>query len=81
MENFNYDDRKYLTLNKIDTKKVQEIYKDYEVIIYSIDGNKLLMNGVKVAKVTNLDSKTIIKDLNGTINFDDDIILTVSYTE
>ncbi|MGQ5218510.1 hypothetical protein ACJJAK_02230 [Staphylococcus equorum] len=81
MENFNYNDEKYLELTNVKIKKIKEIYKDYEVINYSIDNNKLLMNDIKVANITNLDSKKTIKTLKGTIDFDENNILTVSYTE
>lgn len=81
MEKFNYDNSKYLTLEELDTKKIEEIYKDYEIVKYSIDGDNLLMNDVQVAKITNLDSEKNIKNLNGTIDFDNDDILSVSYTD
>ncbi|OEK64402.1 hypothetical protein AST00_10865 [Staphylococcus equorum] len=81
MENFNYNDEKYLELTNVKNKKIKKIYKDYEIINYSIDDNKLLMNDIKVAKVTNIDSKKTIKTLKGTIDFEDDNILTVSYTD
>ncbi|MEB7851273.1 hypothetical protein [Staphylococcus equorum] len=80
MENFNYNDEKCLELANVNKKKIEKIYKDYEVINYSIDNNKLLMNDIKVANITNFDSEKTIKTLKGTIDFNDDNILTVSYT-
>lgn len=80
MENFNYNDEKCLELANVNKKKIEKIYKDYEVINFSIDNNKLLMNDIKVANITNFDSEKTIKTLKGTIDFNDDNILTVSYT-
>ncbi|MFB2226513.1 hypothetical protein G9V12_09755 [Staphylococcus aureus] len=81
MEKFNYDNSKYLNLVELDTKKIEEIYKDYEVINYSIEADNLLMNDVQVAKIIDFDSEKPIKNLNGTVDFDKDKILSVSYTE
>lgn len=79
MENFNYENRKYLNLKKIDIEKAKEIYKDYEVIHYSIDNDKLLMNGFKVAKIDKRDKNKEINDVKGVLDFNTDNILSISY--
>lgn len=79
MEDFNYENRKYLKLKKIDTEKVEEIYKDYEIITYSIEKDKLLMNGYKVAKIDKSEKIKDINDLKVNIDFDDESILSATY--
>lgn len=79
MENFNYENRKYLNLKKIDIEKAKEIYKDYELIHYSIDNDKLLMNGFKVAKIDKRDKNKEINDVKGVLDFNTDNILSISY--
>lgn len=79
MEKFNYDNRQHLNLKKINTEKVKEIYRDYEEISYSIENDKILMNGFKVAKIDKNDKKKKINDIKGLINFDSDDILSISY--
>ncbi len=81
MENFNYDDRKYINLVEVKDEKVEEIYKDYENINYSIDDDNLLMNGVQVAKITNFNPERTIQNLYGIVDLNSDKILSVSYTE
>lgn len=79
MKDFNYENRKYLKLKKIDTEKVEEIYKDYEIITYSIEKDKLLMNGYKVAKIDKSEKIKNINDLKVNIDFDDESILSATY--
>ncbi|MBU0436991.1 hypothetical protein [Staphylococcus succinus] len=79
MEEFNYDNRKYLNLKKIDTDKVKEIYKDYEVINYSVDNDKILMNGFKVAKIDKNEKDKTINDIQGLLDFDTENILSITY--
>lgn len=81
MENFNYDDRKYINLVEVKDEKIEEIYKDYENINYSIDDDNLLMNGVQVAKITNFNPESTIQNLYGIVDLNSDKILSVSYTE
>ncbi|PUZ30792.1 hypothetical protein [Staphylococcus arlettae] len=81
MENFNYDDRKYINLVEVKAEKIEEIYKDYENIDYSIDDDNLLMNGMQVAKITNFYSENTIQNLNGVVDLNSEKILSVSYTE
>lgn len=81
MENFNYDDRKYINLVEVKTEKIEEIYKDYEDIDYSIDDDNLLMNGMQVAKIINFNPKSTIQNLYGIVDLNSDKILSVSYTE
>ncbi len=81
MENFNYDDRKYINLVEVKDEKVEEIYKDYENIDYSIDDDNLLMNGMQVAKIANFNPESTIQNLYGIVDLNSDKILSVSYTE
>lgn len=81
MENFYYDDRKYINLVEVKAEKIEEIYKDYENIDYSIDDDNLLMNGMQVAKITNFYSENTIQNLNGVVDLNSEKILSVSYTE
>lgn len=81
MENFNYDDRKYINLVEVKAEKIEEIYKDYENIDYSIDDDNLLMNGMQVAKITNFYSENTIQNLIGVVDLNSEKILSVSYTE
>lgn len=81
MENFNYDDRKYINLVEVKAEKIEEIYKDYENIDYSIDDDNLLMNGMQVAKITNFNPESTIQNLYGIVDLNSDKILSVSYTE
>ena len=79
MEEFNYDNRKYLNLKKINTEKVKEIYRDYEEINFSIENDKILMNGFKVAKIDKTDKDKAINDIQGLIDFDTENILSITY--
>ncbi|WP_436870166.1 hypothetical protein [Staphylococcus shinii] len=79
MEDFNYDNKKYLNLKKINTEKVKEIYRDYEEINFSIENDKILMNGFKVAKIDKNDKDKAKNDIQGSIDFDTENILSVSY--
>ncbi|OEK29717.1 hypothetical protein HSZ48_05385 [Staphylococcus saprophyticus] len=81
MENFNYDDRKYINLVEVKAEEIEEIYKDYENIDYSIDDDNLLMNGMQVAKITNFNPESTIQNLYGIVDLNSDKILSVSYTE
>ncbi|UXU51852.1 hypothetical protein [Staphylococcus arlettae] len=81
MENFNYDDRKYINLVEVKAEKIEGIYKDYENIDYSIDDDNLLMNGMQVAKITNFNPESTIQNLYGIVDLNSDKILSVSYTE
>lgn len=81
MENFNYDDKKYINLVEVKAEKIEGIYKDYENIDYSIDDDNLLMNGMQVAKITNFNPESTIQNLYGIVDLNSDKILSVSYTE
>ncbi|OEK64536.1 hypothetical protein AST00_10500 [Staphylococcus equorum] len=87
MENFNYENRYYLALNQEDLKlnkeKIEWIFTNYEQITFSVKWNKnktpiLMMNGYKIASISNLKSHINIHDLKGEFNFNNTPLLRVS---
>ncbi|MCO4428022.1 hypothetical protein [Staphylococcus aureus] len=79
MEYFNYNNRKKLVLENVDIDKVKEVYKDYELINYTINNQKLYMNDYEVAKVSEKHLNENINNLRGTVNLDEKCILSLTY--
>ncbi|HBE7716754.1 hypothetical protein [Staphylococcus aureus] len=79
MEYFNYNNRKKLVIDNVDVDKVKEVYKDYELLNYSIKNQILYMNGYEVAKVSEKHLNENINNLRGTVNLDEKYILSLTY--
>ncbi|HCY1681220.1 TPA: hypothetical protein O1G95_002273 [Staphylococcus aureus] len=79
MENFNYNNRKKLVLENVDIDKVKEVYKDYELLNYTIKKQTLYMNDYEVAKVSEKHLNENINNLRGTVNLDEKCILSLTY--
>ncbi|EXY01221.1 hypothetical protein [Staphylococcus aureus] len=79
MENFNYNNIKKLVLENVDIDKVKEVYKDYELLNYTIKNQTLYMNDYEVAKVSEKHLNEIINNLRGTVNLDEKCILSLTY--
>ncbi|KIJ87301.1 MULTISPECIES: hypothetical protein [Staphylococcus] len=90
MDEFNYDDRKYLELDTEDLKrnknKVEWIYTNYENIKLDIQNHSetaplLLINGYRIAKLKTIPLQTQLNDLKAEFNFDQCDYLRVTYKE
>ncbi len=79
MENFNYNNRKKLVLENVDIDKVKEVYKDYELLNYTIKNQTLYMNDYEVSKVSEKHLNENINNLRGTVNLDEKCILSLTY--
>ncbi|WP_223289560.1 hypothetical protein, partial [Staphylococcus aureus] len=79
MENFNYNNIKKLVLENVDIDKVKEVYKDYELLNYTIKNQTLYMNDYEVAKVSEKHLNENINNLRGTVNLDEKCILSLTY--
>ncbi|HGZ6999071.1 TPA: hypothetical protein ACOFVP_002149 [Staphylococcus aureus] len=79
MENFNYNNIKKLVLENVDIDKVKEVYKDYELLNYTIKNQILYMNDYEVAKVSEKHLNENINNLRGTVNLDEKCILSLTY--
>ncbi|HCY9739032.1 hypothetical protein NNL06_11000 [Staphylococcus aureus] len=79
MENFNYNNIKKLVLENVDIDKVKEVYKDYELLNYTIKKQTLYMNDYEVAKVSEKHLNENINNLRGTVNLDEKCILSLTY--
>ncbi|MCC2080242.1 hypothetical protein KRP66_11895 [Staphylococcus aureus] len=79
MENFNYNNIKKLVLENVDIDKVKEVYKDYELLNYTIKNQTLYMNDYEVAKVFEKHLNENINNLRGTVNLDEKCILSLTY--
>ncbi|HDI1021812.1 TPA: hypothetical protein PJ799_001883 [Staphylococcus aureus] len=79
MENFNYNNIKKLVLENVDIDKVKEVYKDYELLNYTIKNQTLYMNDYEVAKVSEKHLNENINNLRVTVNLDEKCILSLTY--
>ncbi|HCW8334971.1 TPA: hypothetical protein OYI07_002632 [Staphylococcus aureus] len=79
MENFNYNNIKKLVLENVDIDKVKEVYKDYELLNYTIKNQTLYINDYEVAKVSEKHLNENINNLRGTVNLDEKCILSLTY--